>query len=128
MNTKQLQIVTYEQAKRLKQLGFDWKVNHFISHEDMNPDGEHSEIKLGDRLFDYNHFSDTFSAPTVALALKWIRDEKGIKYTLVGYMQFGEGCYIHSIDWQNDRHKTYEAAEKTLLDALLTVLEKEKEQ
>ncbi|MDR0692561.1 MAG: hypothetical protein LBF69_05945 [Prevotellaceae bacterium] len=27
MNTKQLQLVTFEQAKKLKALGFDWETN-----------------------------------------------------------------------------------------------------
>ena len=28
MNDKQLQLVTFEQAERLKALGFDWHVNY----------------------------------------------------------------------------------------------------
>jgi hypothetical protein len=70
MNTKQLPLVTFEQAKRLKALGFDWETQGmYWSNGDI-------ECCMG--LFNHNtegcYYETTFSAPSVPLALKWIRD------------------------------------------------------
>lgn len=73
--------VTYEQAVKLKELGFDWKCNHsyygrrskglieFCTYYDFNKNGGPNEC----------------SAPTLSQAQKWLREVKGIhieiKYT-----------------------------------------------
>jgi hypothetical protein len=106
METKQLRLVTFEQAKRLKALGFNWEV----SVQDI--------------------FYLNIKQPTIALALKWIRDKKEIvciidyihtsdKY--YGYYRSKTGKYYYGTTSIFD---TYEAVEDKLLDELLTVLEK----
>jgi len=128
---KQLQLVTFEQAKRLKKLGFDWKVNTFYQ----------SQKQRNDIFDDYNDsewHEDRFSAPTVALALKWCRDEKKIDNSVefCGYNELGtrkwyESAYYKFKEELNAGHrimvirsKSYSVAESALLDEILTILEK----
>jgi len=126
---QQLQLVTFEQAKRLRNSGFDWELC-----EAYNCNGRifKTTEKINHNWFD-GDYSDC-SAPTVALALKWCRDEKNIS----GFCQeyYHGWCYeIYSIG--NDRisicgndlrifFNTYELAESVLLDEILTILEKGK--
>lgn len=73
MNNKQLQIVTFEQAKKLEEIGFDWECNgRFVDNSNL----PHYPINT----LNWNHgaHENCYSAPTTALALKWLRDEKKI--------------------------------------------------
>ncbi|MDR1346815.1 MAG: hypothetical protein LBJ63_00055 [Prevotellaceae bacterium] len=127
---KQLALVKYEQAKRLKELGFDLETIEFY-HEDGTMD-----IWTFDN---HNAVSGKSSAPTVALALKWIRDVKKIFGVVVfkdygfyvGYMWKYFALNNKEVKAEADITElkgNYEAAESALLDELLTILEKEKEQ
>lgn len=63
--------VTFEQAKQLKKLGFDWETNAFYSkdgdlYSSNNPDYWNNDI--------WNEHS----APTLSLVQKWLREVKGI--------------------------------------------------
>jgi hypothetical protein len=119
MNTKQLALVTFEQAKRLNALGFNWECT------DMYEGGTLTN-NVG--LFNYNSQFWTYSAPPVALSLKWIRDEKNIHCGVtVGTRNkiFASYCYDEILVKLTD-YNTYEAAESALLDQLLTILEKQK--
>jgi hypothetical protein len=128
MNTKQLQLVNFEQAKRLKALGFDWETQEYY-----HPNGE-----ILDLLF-YSK-NGGIKAPTVALVLKWIRDEKG--YDCMVHRSYAdntkylgevykfdandvERAYIQSV--RIKQQNTYEAAESALLDELLTIMEEEQQ-
>jgi len=90
---KELELCSHEQAKRLKELGFDWN-----------------------------------SQLTVALALKYMRDVKGIctGITCKGiHCKWYEASYIHN-NWHEHIQclfNTYEAAEIGLLDELLTLID-----
>ena len=125
MNTKELQLVTFEQARRLRAIGFDWFCEYYYNEGD---------IKNLVKFYCRNH-SNSFqnSTPTVALALKWFRDVKGI-IANIGYdvwlepleINFIGSCYL-----ENGRRyinigkfDTYEDAESALLDKLLNILEK----
>ena len=110
MNTKQLQLVTFEQEAKLKALGFDW-IPKF-----------------------------TRQLPAVALALKWLRDVKNIQsdvnYIEIARLSpkiIYKGRYQNNVLYEyiekfTNSFDTYEAAESALLDELLTVLEKEEQQ
>jgi hypothetical protein len=84
-----------------------------------------------------NIYGITITAPTVALALKWLRDEKGL-FGCVDFAiaNFRKGYYYNyfSFSDKNITAKTeelfgkYEEAESALLDELLNVLESKKEQ
>jgi len=140
MNTQQLQLVTFEQAKRLKQLGFNWEINGYYS-EYYDNSGKLIDWNLQNYNRMVRYRDGYFSAPTVALALKWMRDVKGIN-NAVNFFDVVtpkyEGCYqVPRITDVGERRlqprthysvltsKYYEAAESALLDELLTILEKE---
>lgn len=137
----QLQLVTFEQAKQLKALGFDWPCTAYY-HEGVLKD--HSFKGIINRLRTRNHINkyitskETIAAPTVALALKWIRDVKKILCSIEtdfhtyieGDMMVAKtlnrGKYIfRSIIMASSSFDTYEEAEKCLLDALLHVIKHE---
>jgi hypothetical protein len=146
MNDKELQLVTFEQAKRLKSAGFDWHTNHFYGYLGY-------DYCLADNYQDWNSrkwdFDERISAPAVALALQWMRNVKNIHYE-VGVNQY---CYEPSLgspfnaryDYrytfkaykdgekvasrgnafqiQDAPYKSHESAEIALLNELLTILE-----
>ena len=127
MNDKQLQLVNFEQAKRLKKCGFDYPLKEFYNiRGDFETEYQQSKKNWNIGI----HF---FSAPPVALALKWFRDVKGITYEI-------EACGVGSYTcrYVNARgefvnanggkvYNNYEAAESALLDELSNLTEKENE-
>ena len=143
-----LQIVTFEQAKRLKELGFDWDTERYYHNqgECLDDDADKysynwnsSDIEdLSERLTNGCEEADICSAPTVALALKWFGVKKKI---CLGIIPVDAGLdvknqsrhieYCPTIRRISDGFfichdfksvETYEAAESTLLDKLLTNL------
>ncbi|MDR2291875.1 MAG: hypothetical protein LBE11_00170 [Prevotellaceae bacterium] len=106
---KELPIVSLEQAVRLKALGFDWKPTAY-----------------------YDFTITAIAAPTVALALKWMRNETKILFYICP-LECVDGviyCTCHSgkdhTISNSFIHQNYEDAESYLLNELLTILEKEK--
>ena len=127
MNEQKLKIVTFEQARRMKALGFDWPCRESY---------ENGELLSEDPLeWNYNAYEGVYSAPTVALALKWFRDVKnvqnGIQYVDTGMKLFYYGQHqsngLGFFDKETAKFDTHEAAESALLDALLEQAEKEAE-
>ena len=127
MNTeRQLQLVTFKQAKRLKQVGFNWWTYRLF----YNDTGELSNRMTGC----FNEEKEYVSAPSVQLALKWMRDVKGIPCS-VGYYDTNEHSYSYRKDGifhttllrriEDRFFYTFELAETELLDELLTLLEKQ---
>lgn len=122
LNTnKELAIVSYEQAKKLKELGFDWLCNNLYHRK--------GTFSSSSGNFDFNAESIYFSAPTVALALKWFRDEKGIKNAvcLCMWSSTRDGrtrtVYQPSISGKlRSEYNTYEQAESAMLDELLELI------
>ena len=122
MNTQELQLVTFEQAKRLKEFGFDWEVCDYTYSHEYSPIWDNSE--------DHNKWDSRISLPTVALALKWIRDTKGKIYDFIVALDstFNFKIYRGLGEWTDwYKFSTYESAEIALLDELLTILDKENE-
>jgi len=148
----ELQICSFEQALRLKKLGFSWETIYFYILEDelRKPYPFYVKFCFNDNCYgsepqNYNSFlwerKGIFSAPTVALALKWIRDEKGMcgtvrtnfnrdfkcsYYVSIDYVSRKPIGYNWCEDWINKSicYDTYESAESALLNELLTILEK----
>jgi len=133
----QLQLVTFEQAKKLKALGFDWPTHEAYRFEDGEPLGVFMCIDA----LNHNEFEDTISSPTVALALKWCRDVKVIYCSAEfhGFGKYGKNPKYAAVYYIYKHGKeaatrfpalemldTYEAAESSLLDELLNVLETNK--
>ena len=133
-DNKQLQVVKFEQAKRLKAAGFDWETRDYYVFDD-----ESNALYEDEELSNYNgehHLPVSWdekehcSAPTVALALKWARDVKGVRcYVKLAFT--GSDSYGGYIEFDDDPKKyvmaksgTYEEAESALLDAVLGEIEK----
>lgn len=122
---KLLQLVTFEQAKKLKQLGFDWKCRTCF------PSGEDVEI-IETGCSDYNRTNESLSAPIVALALKWLRDERKVYVDIFldntgtsGDKFFIRFCGIERPEVFRS-YETYEQAELAGLDYALDYLLKNK--
>lgn len=123
----ELQLVTYEQAKRLKELGC------YIDTRDYYDEGEQLEYDAWYHLSDHfeKHYKNNtnVSAPTVTLALKWLRDEKqtviGISPRFSNDKSVREYCWIVStkVTQLTGECESYEEAESAALDAALKLLE-----
>jgi hypothetical protein len=72
-NNNTLQLVTFEQAKRLKEIGFEWPVNHCFGTHPENSYWEESGVE-GNQ----NVWKNRVSRPSIQLALKWFREVKGL--------------------------------------------------
>jgi hypothetical protein len=145
MENIKLQLVNYQQAEKLKKLGFDIRCWNYYDIHDTN---SVYPSNLG-YCFDHNstfiedgkeHDRKTLSAPETALAIRWIRDTKEIdcavhinyKYNnyefdrddiqteLICNGYFGTIVNIGD----TDVFETYEKAESALLDKLIEYLEK----
>ena len=121
MNDYQLQIVSFYQAKKLKELGFNWKVINYYEYDCENPENFNKKVRYG-QYGNFNKLLGAYSAPTIALALKWFRDVKKV----ICNVQFGMSTETYfGAFWFNDNplitddFDTYEAAESALLDELL---------
>ena len=110
----ELQTVSFIQAKLLKELGFNWNCG---------------DLELGYGTHDWNTNDcgeGCISAPTIALALKWCRDVKGIVCAVELY---GKNVYkitAYNGDTRMFDHITYysyDDAEKMLLDKILKILQ-----
>ena len=126
MNNKQLQFVNYKQAKRLKNLGFDWKTDYHYSQTGLLALNTHTPCQ------NWNEMITHFSAPAVAIALKWFRDIHEF-YTSITFFFDEISCQtLYEIVFLTKKGKmdgsvgfeSYEVAESALLDELLTILEK----
>jgi hypothetical protein len=133
MKTEQLPLVTFEQAKRLKELGFDYPVIRWYSANVVNERVKNHAWKSSWDA-DHNHSTGETkaSAPTVALVLKWIREEKNIVCHVITQMKRFrlEYRFLYRLNYAQVKSREcyigYEAAESALLDELLDILEKDK--
>ena len=130
MNTQELPLVTFEQAKRLKQLGFDWETFEFYAENGNSNHWKNAKYDIPKNwniMHDYKSYDVFYSAPTVALALKWMRDVKKIINWVEcnSYHVYFGGYFVNRNFEQSKICKEYEASESALLDELLTILEKE---
>ena len=134
----ELQIVNKEQAEKLKKLGFNWECqSYYIKRRNKNT----ATLTISSKAFDFNaEDACYFSAPTVALALKWIRDVKKVPnavnfWDVVSWEYEGSYQVCNIIDTGDKRLQPrttyntkssadYGIAESALLDELLNILEK----
>lgn len=134
------EVVTFEQAERLENIGFDRIISHYYELEN----GKWGITNTLDKDFKdfFIRYPDERSiirlAPTVSEALDFIR-EKGVMLAveleskrsrlgeIIGY-EYG-GAYINDKgkDIWLPTHPTHPLAESALLDAVLTYLESSKE-
>lgn len=121
-------ITTYEQAIRLKKLGFDLPTMCFYP--------PHSRSAIVDGIEGTCKAPDIYAAPSISDALQWLRDEKGIKYSVTiqynvdntfmnGYTGSFAGLdpFNPTLIELEETLDTYSGAESALLDAILNYLE-----
>lgn len=118
---KQLPLVTYKQAKMLKEAGFDWVCTNYF---DAYTDGEVKEI-CNTVAVNFNGISAwCFSRPTIAHVFMWLLEVKGIYVCVYPYHDMSKWhVRLHNKDGYEDlsiSKKTYPEAE---LAALTRVLE-----
>ena len=65
--------VTYDQAVKLKELGFDWECNHYYHLYD-----ELATLSTLPKYENFNKFDKNCSAPTLSQVQKWLREVKNI--------------------------------------------------
>jgi hypothetical protein len=125
-----LQLVSYEQARKLKEIGFNWATQHYYTkHGNWSHD-------MG-KWIDYNKEKNYYSCPTVALALKWFREVHEIDCGLEFKLDDDTDTWFYVV-WYADRNTKilnsslgmefgdYEEAESALLDALIKYVEEDK--
>lgn len=66
--------VTHEQSQALKRLGFDWKTYEYY----FKKDNIYRQSVSLDHNTNNGGIKEVCSAPTLALAQKWLRDTKGL--------------------------------------------------
>ena len=142
MKTNELQIVSFLQADKLDALGFDYPTRERYNYDD---EGMHiTECAMprnhNDRFCWVNKKKLGCSAPTVALALKWMRDVHHLsgevfanacgwawEITICPTEDFGGGTTVRELGWggPNDggAFDTYEEAERALLSEMLKIIE-----
>ena len=138
---QQLPLVSFEQASRLRELGFSWETIqfHYVDFDKYKPNVKFNDlVSLKETLTTSNHYrnwntsksGNHISAPTVALALKWFRDVKRVRNSVVACERGYYGVISGEDFYETEDFDTYELAESALLDELLTVIspqiEKEK--
>lgn len=111
--------ITFEQAKILKELGFDWKCTHYYddngtltpSFEEVSADGGYEyTISINNLAGNFNlqngEDDEWCSAPTLAQAQKWLREVKKSDILIDKENNFYIGVF-----W-NPFMETYQSIEK----------------
>jgi hypothetical protein len=125
MKNQELQTVSFEQAMRLKELGFDWETEKFYIAIDEYKVAYPFYVRL--KSFGYMpqswntskiaSYKDLISAPTVSHALKWFRDVKKIN----AFVMYDDQCKTWFWCIKSEKRcpcKTFEQAETKLLTYL----------
>ena len=135
MNESKLQLVSFEQAQKLKELGFDWGCEYVYNLHNINPNMPSRKFETISHNHNYEGEKSLASAPTVTLALKWFRDVKGYQMSII----FDAECddkyeidiLINDYDEDEDEEvwnsimgsytlpKSYDEAEIKILDVLI---------
>lgn len=110
------QLVSFEVAKLLKELGFKYECNHVynINWKDKSPINLkwYENRNIDDPIYDY------INAPTLSLVQKWLRDEMNIFINIHSYLKSSYNI-TGLFKKIGNLFNTYEEA---LEDAILTAL------
>lgn len=134
--------VTYEQAMKLKDLGFDWKCNYYYEGNGNHPT-LHESTQFYMRSASpyvsefYHNFNDPTnkhgqpvnpqcSAPTISQAQKWLREVKETE-VIVNFINEGIYNYIIYGKYVNINSKTHFNYEQALSIGINAALELLKE-
>lgn len=118
--------VTFETAKKLKEKGFNWKVNAYY--------GKHENIFDVHPAMDMNDCEYRCSSPTISQVLKWLRDEKKLYLSIEPHltdfssteiMWIWDALYINSdckFQW-HDGEFGFDSYEKAAVSAIEYVID-----
>ena len=131
MNTNELQLCSYMQAKQLREAGFNWPTSYYYDTvRDATLRYSNPNNHNDDAQYSKNEWGMYTSVPTVAHALKWFRDVKKIQSGIDFGYHYGEKTVIFYGSYRSDKggfglnnSETYESAESELLDKLLKLIE-----
>jgi hypothetical protein len=125
MENNQLPSLTFEQAKKAKNVGFDWPTNELITPDNKvwSPENIHKA-----HSGDYG-FGTFIKCPENALFLQWAREVNGLH----GWTELNElkwrYCWHGVADRWNMKGRfefeTHPQAETALIDEILNILEKQ---
>lgn len=125
-------IVTFEQARRLKEIGYDRPILDYFREHDSGLVSEFSTSYAGAQNWNEQQ-RKVFSRPTVSEALDYLREQKGISCCvditfdsdLQQWNYFGKrACHGNNWTYQTETFDTYLLASSALLTAVLDYLEK----
>ena len=92
--------VTYEQAIKLKNLGFDWDCGYYYNECNQNfmpnTNDSYGMLNTNDLLDNINRIWNCISAPTLSQAQKWLRNIKDI-IIVIDFDNWCEkyGCHVY---------------------------------
>lgn len=90
--------VTFEQAQRLRELGFDWRCNHYYRDNEPVVMTDNCYINFNENDEEY----ETVSAPTLAQAAKWLREKHNLYIHIYLHL---DDCWRFEIQDVNDIDK-----------------------
>lgn len=117
--------VSFEQAKALKELGFDWECETFWDDEGSPRENQWVIKRTRDYFFTDYYEDCTIKRPTLAQAQKWLREVKGIDVLIDKPL---DGGYFYTletadtIDTLSEKTATYEQALSDGIDKALELL------
>lgn len=123
--------VSFEQAQKLKELGFDWEcIGVYDSERPLGLIALDTQAKSPTNWNGNTDFDEIFSAPTLAQAAKWLREKKGIDITPIPVTRDDERKYRWALDrlnprlqdWTDDIINNYEQALSAGIDKALEIL------
>ncbi len=128
-NNTELQKVNFDQAKLVKELGFEWKCDEWFHSETETRQGDLLAPRViaypGAKQLVYAELNGVYLKPTIQLVFKWIRDVHGIYVDIMSMDK--DQWYITIMDSRNRKllfesewhYAIYETAERTALDEAL---------
>lgn len=133
MNKTHEDYVSFEQAKALKELGFDWGCNHW--YHPLEP----YKVLESISYCNHNRFIRPYSAPFLAQVQKWLREVKGILVYASPSVRKNEPItwmigVVHLLDKKGNtrdwwigalKHDTYEQAFRAGIEKALELLKTE---
>lgn len=133
-------VVNLRTAKLLKTVKFDIPVtNAYVDLSELNPK---ERIELTEYIYSQNHNSKShrYSAPTLYLTQKWLRETRKIHIEVVVGADYGDmrdhqyGCYYYFLDKRNvtvkdegelEERDWFDTYEEALEDGIETVILRE---
>lgn len=123
-----LQLVTFEQAKALKELGFPQGTTNKFYYKSVDETFDYWDIQQ------YSTEKDFYAAPVLELVTKWLREEKDIDLWVRPLYSWNakegehKAGYHFEGDWQNETitsYPTYEEALSAGIDKAIEILKEE---